>query len=84
MYHAYLLSHAPLAFPRHIPRPKLSSHFGNQVDFKLIIFIWVFCWPLYENLPNSCFCCCLGAKSYPTLCDPMDCSPLGSSVHEIS
>ena len=28
--------------------------------------------------------CCLVAKSCPTLCDPMDCSPPGSSVHEIS
>ena len=29
---------------------------------------------------------CIRAKSpqlYPTLCDPMDCSPPGSSVHEI-
>ena len=25
----------------------------------------------------------LVAQSYLTLCDPMDCSPLGSSVHEI-
>ena len=24
---------------------------------------------------------CLIAQSCPTLCDPMDCSPLGSSVH---
>ena len=23
------------------------------------------------------------AQLYPTLCDPMDCSPLGSSVHGI-
>ena len=29
-------------------------------------------------------CCCLVTKSCPTLCDPMDCSPLGSSVHGIS
>ena len=28
--------------------------------------------------------CCLVAQPCPTLCDPMDCSPLGSSVHEIS
>ena len=28
-------------------------------------------------------CCCLVTKSCPTLCDPMDCSPPGSSVHEI-
>ena len=25
-------------------------------------------------------CCCLVTKSCPTLCNPMDCSPLGSSV----
>ena len=30
------------------------------------------------------YCCVvLVAKSCPTLCDPMDCSPPGSSVHEI-
>ena len=26
-------------------------------------------------------CCCLIAQSCPTLCDPMDCCPPGSSVH---
>ena len=29
------------------------------------------------------FCCCLIAKSCPALCDPMDCSLPGSSVHGI-
>ena len=28
--------------------------------------------------------CVLSRLSYPTLCDPMDCSPPGSSVHRIS
>ena len=30
-------------------------------------------------------CCAVGlvAQPYPTLCDPMDCSPLGSSVRGI-
>ena len=28
-------------------------------------------------------CCRLAAKSYPTLCNPMDCCLLGSSVHGI-
>ena len=28
-------------------------------------------------------CCCLVTKSCPTLCDPMDGSPPGSSVHGI-
>ena len=32
----------------------------------------------------ECDCCyCLGSKSCPTLCDPMNCSPPGSSVHGI-
>ena len=29
------------------------------------------------------YVCVLVAQSCPTLCDPMDCSPPGSSVHEI-
>ena len=28
-------------------------------------------------------CVCSGTQSYPSLCDPMDCSPPGSSVHGI-
>ena len=36
--------------------------------------------------PESCVCvyaCTKLFQSYPTLCNPMDCSPPGSSVHEI-
>ena len=29
-------------------------------------------------------CCCLVAKSFPTLCNPMDCTPPSSSKHGIS
>ena len=35
---------------------------------------WSFCLPI---------CACSVAQSSPTLCDPMDCSPPGSSVHGI-
>ena len=34
-------------------------------------------------LACSLFCCCLLAKSCVILCDPMNCSPPGSSVHGI-
>ena len=34
------------------------------------------------HIPNYCFCC-LVAKPCPTLSDPVDCSPPGSSVHGI-
>ena len=30
-----------------------------------------------------CWCCCLATKLCLTLCDPMDCSPPGSSIHKI-
>ena len=30
-----------------------------------------------------CVCVCVCVQSCPTLCNPIDCSPLGSSVHEI-
>ena len=40
----------------------------------------------YPTAPSYCgtggFCCSV-AKLDPTLCDPMDCSPPGSSVHGI-
>ena len=29
-------------------------------------------------------CVCLVTQSCPTLCDPMDCSPPGASVHGVS
>ena len=32
---------------------------------------------------SKCLCCCLVTKLCPTLCDPMDCSSWGSSVHGI-
>ena len=36
-----------------------------------------------DVLPVEVVCACLFAKSYLTLCDPMDYSPLGSFVHGI-
>ena len=43
---------------------------------KLMITPSVFCYHLY-------FVLCLVAQSYPTLYDPMDCSPQSSSIHGI-
>ena len=48
-------------------------------------------WYILSKLLSLCIwnwslllCCCLVAKSYPALCNPMDCSPPGFSVHGIS
>ena len=40
-------------------------------------------WDETGPLIHCCCCCCLVAQSCLTLCDPMDCSPPGSSVHGI-
>ena len=39
---------------------------------------------LFKSFRYRRCCCCLVAQSCPTLYDPMDCSPPGSSVHGIS
>ena len=38
---------------------------------------------MYHAGGGSCLCCCLVAKSCPTLHEPMDHSPPGSSLHGI-
>ena len=44
-------------------------------------YIYVCIIYIYMGFPG---CCCSVAKSWPTLCNPMDCSPSGSSVHGFS
>ena len=39
--------------------------------------------PVFHMMYSACAVLCLVAQSRPTLCDPMDCSPPGSSVHGI-
>ena len=39
-------------------------------------------WVIYYAIPLK-NCCCLVTKLCLTLCNPMDCSPPGSSVHGI-
>ena len=67
--------------------PKLKKRKRKLSQNKL-----VYCrWRWGGGLGFSIFCCglkmdcfCLVVKSCPTLCNPMDCSPPGSSVHGIS
>ena len=42
------------------------------------------CWISGKSQDASSLCLRLAAQSCPTLCDPLDCSPPGSSVHWIS
>ena len=52
-----------------------------------LLYSWAFgnAWfsPWHHILTCYCCCCYLVAQVCPTLCDPMDCSPPGSSVHGV-
>ena len=60
-----------------------------------LIFLWnlhtvfQFSWPHQFSFPPTLYlvpfsvCCAQSLQSCATLCDPTDCSPLGSSVHRI-
>ena len=58
------------------PSPDLKSAAALILDFQ----------PSEQNNDStySTYYCCVVAKLCPTLCDPTDCSPPGSSVHGIS
>ena len=48
----------------------------------LFSYLWFFFFfLLFESVSHPC--CCLATKSCSTLCNPMDCSPPGSSLHGI-
>ena len=49
----------------------------------LIIYILFKCICCYACVLLACYVPAKSLQSYPTLCDPMDCSPPGSSVHGI-
>ena len=61
--------------------PDIQSFWVRQClpDHSTLHCVWV--------CMSACVCVCMlshSVKSYPTLCNPMDCSPPGSSVHGIS
>ena len=71
---------------------KCKTFYGNEIACccsrpQVLLGLWV---TLYWAGGNSVRvfkypkCCCLVARSCPTLCNPMDYSPPGSSVHGIS
>ena len=60
----------------------------NVLDSEIYFLILHYSLLLYKILNivpcYFCCCCCLVTKLCPTLCNPMSCSPLDSSVHGIS
>ena len=57
--------------------------FPMLCNSKLDIELWNY-WIIFSKNNLMIKCCCLVVQSCPTLCDPMDYSPPGSSVHGIS
>ena len=76
--------------------PALQGNFlpseppGNHYIYVCVsLYIYVYIYTdiyiyMYVCVYRNHCCYCLVTKSCPTLCDPRDCSPLGSSVHGIS
>ena len=60
----------------HVQYTHTSIHMYTPIDTHSYIYS-------YFQSPSFAVCCSV-TKSRPTLCDPMDCSPPGSSVHGIS
>ena len=58
-----------------------SCSFNLYINFRSILCVNLF---YYGDHLSNFFVVCLVTKSCPTLCDPMDCSPPGSSIHGIS
>ena len=59
--------------------------------FEWLFLVWVFLvrlifslWKVLKIFKTSHYIMCVFTKSYPALCDPLDCSPPGFSVHGIS
>jgi len=64
-------------------RPNLTIRFFFLLRVKVYLHFSFFC-SHSKVLLWACMCMCLVAQSCLTLCDPMDCSPPGLSVHGIS
>ena len=65
-----------------------SSFAGVDCDYSDTLPITGLCSARSSDISEESFgllrCCCLVTQSCPTLCDLVDCSPAGSSVHEDS
>ena len=98
-FRSFPSSHYPWAGPRHCLLFPGACSAGCALSWKIIdvpkeanafILLSGFWFHLALGLRVSSLvsfktvCVCMCAQSYPTLCDPMDCNPPGSSVHGVS
>ena len=65
-----------------IPKRKLRIFYCYCLSF--VLYYRFHSGNNYVNFAHPCVCVCSVAQSCSTLCDPMNCSPPGSSVHGVS
>ena len=83
---------AVLTSYQHIQASGLLVAFKRRIYLRRVISAWYASGPLFHQVPqdqenNLGFgspCCCEVTSVASTPCNPMDCSPQGSSVHETS
>ena len=65
-------------------REWVSFHFGDREDSKFLMYLSAELLTVFnpKMIPTTCVCM-LSLHLCLTLCDPMDCSPPGSSIHGI-
>ena len=75
------------AIPKHrVPHPVLYPDFyqGACLSVTVVLSVTLAVVNLiFIEIDGWCMCACLIAQSCLTLCDPLDCSPPGSSVYGI-
>ena len=67
-----------------------ANHWAYKDKYIFLCEELIICWRSQRVKERNCrklctllSCCCSVSKLCPTLCNPMDCSPPGSSVHGI-
>ena len=72
-----------IIFFRYIPKSRIARSYGSSIFCFLRNFVlfYTLAAPIY--IPTNSVCVCMHVHLCPTLCDPLDCSLWGPSVHVI-
>ena len=73
---------APISHNKDPAQPKINN-FLKILKKSCLLSFWEFSLPPSQPWLRSRVCLCMCAQLCPTLCNPLNCSPPGSSVHGI-
>ena len=80
---SFSLIHIKLAIWYHLVDKTIVEQKGKKLTLNKELYIPSKWYMQCMNYNVCCWCCCSVTQSCLTLCDPVDCSPPGSSVHGI-